>query len=316
MAAPIPAPRKIYQRRSIITSLPLYYEGFVWIKRDKKKECKYWAELRGTTIFLYSDKKQEKYTDTIELQSLVSLADRYPLQKQWAEVVLTLPNEEVYLKTENAEDAEEWKGFILTVVELSVPNCLALLPGQVIRLKEVLEKETTRKATQTSIQHLPPPSLDLNCETYEDVGRMPLCFHKVTRQEAADMLMKMSSCGNLILRPGADSKNFAVTIREPTDMSQVKHYRVLDSDRGYTIELEKPVTLKSLDEVVEHFIKETRGKLRPFVTNLYEPLDKTLKGTGGQMTTAQANIRTQFSPPLESTHLPLQRKQENVYIND
>ncbi|XP_053559244.1 signal-transducing adaptor protein 1 isoform X2 [Bombina bombina] len=298
MATPIPAPRKIYKQRSLITSLPLYYEGLIWITRDKHQERKYWAELRGTTIFLYIDKKEEKYIDVIELQSLVSVADRYPVQKQWAEVVLTLEKEEVYLKTETAEDAEEWKGFILTVVELSVPNCLALLPGQLMRLKEVLQKETNRKAT-TMVPVPSPPEVE--CDSYEEVIQMPLCYHNVTRQEATDMLMKMSKFGNLILRPGADPRNFAVSLREPSEsMSQVKHYKVLSTDKGYTIELDSPVTLKNLDQVVEYFFKETKGKLTPFIKE--DPVRKT------DSEKSKGPLKILFNI------LPHQRK-ENTYVN-
>ncbi|XP_075463716.1 signal-transducing adaptor protein 1 isoform X5 [Ascaphus truei] len=251
-----------------------------------------------------------QYTDVIELQGLVSVADCYSVQKQWSEVALTLEKEEVYLKTEVSEDAEEWKGFILTVVELSVPNCLGLLPGQLVRLKEVLEKETERRASQTCIQ-------DLSSNPYEDVVVTPLCFHKVTRQEAADMLVKMPSVGNLILRPGADSKNYAVTIRESSDMSQVKHYRVLNADNGYVIELEKAVTLGSLEEVVEHFVKETRGKLKPFITNIYETqFENPVMGTEAQKKTPEANKRPQLGHVSPDTNKPLQQKKEKkVYMN-
>ncbi|KAM8939367.1 signal-transducing adaptor protein 1 [Pelodytes ibericus] len=266
MAAPAPAPRRIYQQRSKLTDLPLYYEGFLRIKRARTKEIKYWTELRGTKLFLYSDKKQEKYTEKIDLQNLVSVADQYPMQKQCPVVTLTLENEEVHIKTELSEDAEEWKGFIRTVVELSVPNCLSLLPGQLIRLKEVLAKETTRRASEVNNEEPDCISPDSSFETYEDVSRMPLCYHNLTRPEAADLLVKMHQHGSLILRPGADSKNYAVSIREQSEKPQIKHYKVLSTEHGYTIELDKPVTLSSLDEVVDHFVKETRGKLRPFIT--------------------------------------------------
>ena len=34
---------------------------------------------------------------------------------------------------------------------------------------------------------------------------------------------------------------------------------------NYTIELEKPVTLPNLFSVIDYFVKETRGNLRPFI---------------------------------------------------
>ncbi|XP_073398692.1 signal-transducing adaptor protein 1 isoform X2 [Dendrobates tinctorius] len=278
MAAAEPAPRRIYLQRSKLTSLPLYYEGFLWIKRGRNKEVKYWTELRGTKLFLYTDKKQEKFTDSIDLKHLSSVTDKYPSQTQWTEVILQFPTEEVYIKTETAEVAEEWKGFILTVSQLSVPTSLTLLPGQIIQLKEVLEKESSRRASGSFDDVITSPctlspTFPSTYEDVENVNKMPMCFYAVTRQQATEMLMKDQNDGNLILRPGADCKNFAVTIREPTENStrpQVKHYKVLKTDHGFTIELDRPVVLSSLDEVVNHFINETRGKLRPFISSIYD----------------------------------------------
>ncbi|XP_072261535.1 signal-transducing adaptor protein 1-like isoform X1 [Pyxicephalus adspersus] len=321
MATNEPAPRRIYQRRSTLTSLPLYYEGFLWIERPRNKEGKYWTELRGTKLFLYNDKKQEMYTDSIELQSLSSVTNGYPNQKQGTEVVLTLDKEEVIIKTETAEDAEEWKGFILTVVELSVPNWLTLLPGQLIRLKEVLEKETARRAEEKS--PVPSPSRlssDMPvAASYDDIGNpnaMPLCFHNVSRQEAADMLLKNESNGNLILRPGADCKNYAVTIREPSERrSQVKHYRILKTDFGFTIELDKPVTLSSLDDVVNHFIFETRGKLKPYVSNIYDTHIEYAVKEDTQKTPFHSNVKKIVSQLTAEKFMPPQRLRENAYVN-
>ncbi|XP_075717700.1 signal-transducing adaptor protein 1 [Rhinoderma darwinii] len=332
MAAAEPAPRRIYQQRSKITSLPFYYEGFLWIKQGRSKEVKYWTELRGTKLFLYSDKKQEKFTDSIDLQYLISVTDKYPNQKQWAEVILKLPNEEVYIKTETAEDAEEWKGFILTVSQLSVPTSLTLLPGQIIQLKEVLEKESSRRASESSQEAIPSPctrSPGFPC-TYEDVGNvnaMPLCFYTVSRQQAAEMLLKDENCGNLILRPGADCKNYAVTIREPMENSStppVKHYRILKTDSGFIIELDRPVTLKSLDEVVNHFVNETRGKLRPFVSDIYDTqIDYSVKETEKhadnvtvkQKKSPQSKIKQLVNHFSQEKTIPSQRGKENAYVN-
>ncbi|XP_053317675.1 signal-transducing adaptor protein 1 [Spea bombifrons] len=314
MAFPAPAPRKIYEQRSMLTKLPLYYEGFLWIKRSKSKEIKYWTELRGTKFFLYSDKRDEIYTDEIDLQSLVSVEDKPSVIKQWAEVILTLANEEVHIKTELAEDAEFWKGFILTVVELSVPKCLNLLPGQLIRLQEVLEKQ---RHLRTAYEDLGSPlhSPDASSESYQDVIPMPLCFHNVSRTEAADMLLKMRSNGNLILRPGADSKNYAVTICEPTANGQVKHYKILTTEQGYTIELDNPVTLRSLHDVVEHFVKETSHKLKPFVSYGYETKLAT-DVNKVQKTFPETTVRPVVSTTTsQGANTLFRRLKENSYIN-
>ncbi|XP_069486597.1 signal-transducing adaptor protein 1 isoform X2 [Ambystoma mexicanum] len=235
-----------------------------------KDFIRYWAELRGTTLFLYANNKQEMHAEMIDLVDLNSLADFFPSDKQLTKVTLTLPNEEVQLKTETPEDVEEWKGFILTVTQLSVPSRLALLPGQIIRLQEVLEKERLRRASQLHRPVATSSARAVDLPDYIDVLSMPECFHQVTRKEAADLLEGNPRSGNLILRPGGDSKNFAVSIRQPTDKPIIKHYRVLNTKEGYTIELEQPVTLSSMDEVVEYFKNVTRGRLVPYISNMYD----------------------------------------------
>ncbi|MEJ1274714.1 signal transducing adaptor family member 1 [Cricetulus griseus] len=79
------------------------------------------------------------------------------------------------------------------------------------------------------------------------------------------MLEKNPSWGNMILRPGSDSKNYSITIRQEIEMPRIKHYKVMNTGKNYTIELEKPVTLPNLFSVIDYFVKETRGNLRPFI---------------------------------------------------
>ncbi|XP_030169631.1 signal-transducing adaptor protein 1 isoform X5 [Lynx canadensis] len=233
---PKPAPRRIFQERLKITALPLYFEGFLLVKRSECQEYKhYWTELRGTTLFFYSDKKSPT--------------------------------------TENAESGEEWRGFILTVTELSVPLHVSLLPGQVIRLQEVLEREKRRRI---ETERIPSSAIEKEQEPTEDyvdvLNPMPVCFYAVSRKEAIEMLEKNPSLGNMILRPGSDSKNYSITIRQGIDMPRIKHYKVMSVGKNYTIELEKPVTLPNLFSVIDYFMKETRGNLRPFIYSTDERL--------------------------------------------
>ncbi|KAM4854916.1 signal-transducing adaptor protein 1 isoform 2-T2 [Thomomys bottae] len=226
---PKPAPRRIFQERLKMTALPLYFEGFLLVKREKYQEYKhYWTELRGTTLFFYTDKK--------------------------------------ITTTENTESGEEWRGFILTVKELSVPQHVSLLPGQVIRLHEVLEREKKRR---TGTVQLPITSVEREKEPIEDyvdvLSPMPACFYEVSRKEATEMLEKNPSLGNMILRPGSDSRNYSITVRQEIDMPRIKHYKVVSMGKNYTIELEKPVTLPNLFSVIDYFVKETGGNLRPFI---------------------------------------------------
>ncbi|XP_005392898.1 PREDICTED: signal-transducing adaptor protein 1 isoform X2 [Chinchilla lanigera] len=264
---PKPAPRRIFQERLKMTALPLYFEGFLLVKRSEYHEYKhYWTELRGTTLFFYTDKKSTIYVDKLDILNFIRLTEQNSAEKNCANFTLVLPKEDVHLKTENTESGDEWRGFLLTVKELSVPQHVSLLPGQVIRLHEVLEKEKKRR---TEIEQLPVASVEKEKEPIEEhrdaFNPMPVCFYTVSRKEATEMLEKNPSLGNMILRPGSDSRNYSITIRQETDMPRIKHYKVVNTGENYTIELEKPVTLPSLFSVIDYFVKETRGNLRPFI---------------------------------------------------
>ncbi|XP_043303684.1 signal-transducing adaptor protein 1 isoform X3 [Cervus elaphus] len=215
---PKPAPRRIFQERSKITALPLYFEGFLLVKRSEYQEYKhYWTELRGTTLFFYTDKKS---------------------------------------------------------TTLSVPLHVSLLPGQVIRLHEVLEKEKKRRIETERTPSSSPEKGKQPFEDYEDVlNPMPACFYSVSRKEATEMLEKNPSMGNMILRPGSDSRNYSITIRQEIDLPRIKHYKITSVGENYTIELEKPVTLPNLFSVIDYFVKETRGNLRPFIYSTDEALE-------------------------------------------
>ncbi|XP_023593571.1 signal-transducing adaptor protein 1 isoform X2 [Trichechus manatus latirostris] len=237
---PKPAPRRIFQERLKLTALPLYFEGFLLVKRP-----------------------EYQYIDKLDIIDLTCLSDQNSTEKNCAKFTLVLPKEEVQLKTENTESGEEWRGFILTVTELSVPQHVSLLPGQVIRLHEVLEREKKRRI---ETERLPSTSVEKEKETTEDyvdlLNPMPACFYTVSRKEATEMLEEKPSWGNMILRPGSDSRNYSITIRQETE---IKHYKVTSIGKNYTIELEKPVTLPNLFSVIDYFVKETRGSLRPFI---------------------------------------------------
>ncbi|KAF3825159.1 hypothetical protein GH733_005793, partial [Mirounga leonina] len=209
--------------------------------------------MRGTTLFFYSDKKSPTYVDKLDLIDLTCLTDQNSIEKNCAKFTLVLPKEEVQLK-------------------LSVPLHVSLLPGQVIRLHEVLEREKKRRI---EIERTPSSAMEKKepIEDYADVlSPMPACFYTVSRKEATEMLEKNPSLGNMILRPGSDSKSYSITIRQEIDMPRIKHYKVISVGKNYTIELEKPVTLPNLFSVIDYFMKETRGNLRPFIYSTDETL--------------------------------------------
>ncbi|NXL64423.1 STAP1 protein, partial [Chordeiles acutipennis] len=222
----------------------------------------YWTELRGTMLFFYDDKKASTYSQKLDVSSLTSATDVYPDENGSAQFILMLSNGELELKANDCECGKEWRGFILTVTKLSVSPDKSLLPEQLTRMSEVLEKEKKRRIM---LNNCSSTSLNTKSPLSSTLTTMPACFYAVSRQEATEMLEKNPSQGNLILRPGSDSKNYAITIRHELDAPRVKHYKVMSKGTSYVIELERQVTLPSLQDVVNYFVTQTRGNLKPFI---------------------------------------------------
>ncbi|NXX43410.1 STAP1 protein, partial [Tricholaema leucomelas] len=256
---PQPAPRQIFHERQRITGLPLYLQGYLSARHSGCQEFRvYWTELRGTMLFFYDDKKAPKYSQKLDISSLISATSLHLDGSSFAQFTLMLPNGEVELKANDRECGKEWKDFILTVTKLSIPSDEPLLPGQLTRMHEVLEKEKKRRITLNN-------SCSTSLKRSSPQTTMPACFHAVSRQEAAELLAKNTSCGSLILRPSSDSKSYAITARYDLGDPCLKHYRVLDKGTSYSIELERRVTLPSLQDVVNYFVTQTQGNLKPFV---------------------------------------------------
>uniref|UniRef100_A0A663EEI3 Signal transducing adaptor family member 1 n=1 Tax=Aquila chrysaetos chrysaetos TaxID=223781 RepID=A0A663EEI3_AQUCH len=270
---PQPAPRWIFQERQSITGLPLYFQGYLSVRHKKCQEFRvYWTELRGTMLFLYDDKKAPTYSHKLDISTLTSATNVYPDENGSGQFILMLSNEEVELKISYDAHTEAiphnvcpLSHFLFNYAvhfQLSVPPDESLLPGQVTRMHEVLEKEKKRRimlnnCSSASLNSKSPPSSTLTT--------MPACFYAVSWQKATEMLEKNPSCGNLILRPSSDSKNYAITIRHELDAPRLKHYKVMSTGTSYIVELERQVTLPSLQDVIDYFVTQTRGKLKPFV---------------------------------------------------
>ncbi|NXI62082.1 STAP1 protein, partial [Anseranas semipalmata] len=267
---PQPAPRRISQERQRITGLPLYFQGYLSVRHSKCQEFKvYWTELRGTMLFFYGDKKAPTYSQKLDISALTSATNIYPNESSSAQFILMLSNEELEVKADNCDYGKEWKGFILTVTKLSVPLDESLLPEQLMRMYEVLEKEKKRRITLNDCSNACLNKESLPSRDYSSIATaMPACFYDVSRKEATEMLEKNPSCGNLILRPGSDSKNYAITVRHVLDAPCIKHYRVMSKETSYVIELERQVTLTSLQDVINYFVTQTRGNLKPFVMQM------------------------------------------------
>ncbi|XP_040903627.1 signal-transducing adaptor protein 1-like [Toxotes jaculatrix] len=282
-------PRVVHKRRETITALPLYYAGHLLKKHSKEKDFKkYYAELRGATLFLYKDDTQDTYTEKLDLEQLESMELNSPYQKKMPTIfTLTLHTEEVQLKMDNPDTGEEWRGYILTVVKKEIPGRLQLLPGQMLMLQETLLEERRRNLPASrpplpprpsfmlsvSSPQCPPPATDKPDNSVPD---MPVCFFDVSRQEAERMLEENPEYGGIILRPSTLAKNYALTLRQLTPRGPVmKNYRVTSTNSGFVIELDMPVTVSSLKDVLKYFLEKTEYRLHPYVVS--QPYDTRIE---------------------------------------
>ncbi|KAK2904202.1 hypothetical protein Q8A73_010859 [Channa argus] len=275
-------PKVIQKRRK--TTLPLYYSGHLMKKNTKEKDFKrFYGELRGTTLFLFKDEMQDTYTEKMDLEQLKSmeLESSYP-RKTPAIFTLMLQTEEVQLKMDNADTAEEWWGYILTVVKKEIPKKLQLLPGQMMRLEEALAQEM-RRNPPALCPPLPPRPVFLHSPSSSPshlptlkASDMPVCFFNVTRQEAEQLLEANPENGSIIIRPSTLANNHALTLRQQIPSGSVmRNYRVTSTNAGFVIELDKPVTVASLKEVLKYFLEKTDYRLKPYMAS--QPYDTCIE---------------------------------------
>ncbi|KAM6952376.1 signal-transducing adaptor protein 1-like isoform 2-T2 [Lycodopsis pacificus] len=321
--------RIVHKRRATITDLPLYYSGHLLKKLTKEKDFKkYYGELRGSTLFLYKDDTQDTYTETLDLEGLKSMELDSPYQRKEPTIfTLTLHKEEVQLKMENADTGEEWRGYILTVVKKEIPSKMQLLPGQMLLLQDALDQERRRIRARPALPPRPPFLLSASSssptppkdELDHCASALPACFLSVTRQEAERMLEENPECGSIILRPSTLAKNYALTLRLLTPSGPVmKNFRVTAINSGFVIELDTPVTVSSLDDVLQYFFEKTEYRLHPYMeSQLYDtcinvsPAPKCISVTS---TTPKIVPKAQVAPMLRSQNkaelLPPPTKQE------
>uniref|UniRef100_UPI00398EA24E signal-transducing adaptor protein 1-like isoform X2 n=1 Tax=Pristiophorus japonicus TaxID=55135 RepID=UPI00398EA24E len=305
--------RLVFQRREKITSLPLYYAGVLWKKSTRDKDFqRYWSEVRGSSIFFYCDENEVVYTEKLDLQKFVSIGDDNSRDKS-SQVVnfrLQLANEEVKLKAEDLETREEWKGYISVVSQLKVPSNLSLLPGQMLRLNEVAEQEKERQSTspvrpesESYLVQKPDPAMYDNM-----LSTMPACFYKISRNEAESMLERHPENGSLIIRPSTENTNYSVTtLTTQNSKGVIKHYRVTCEDSEFIIWLEYPVTCRTLQDVVDHFIKVTNGDLKPYLeSNVYDKnIGQSIKAQMKSVPMSRvAPIQRSLVPPSDHPEVP------------
>ncbi|CAB1349780.1 unnamed protein product [Coregonus sp. 'balchen'] len=264
-------PRVLAQRREKITALPLYHSGHLRVKTTGTKVfAGYFGELRGSTIFLYTDEQIDTYCHRLKLQGLTGMElDPSSSRRGPCTYILSLPDQTISLQVDSPDTGEKWRGFIMTVATLQIPSQLQLLPGQTLQLQEVLDQERQRASlpiTQSPSDHTPRPRLHMTHGNSEPP--VPPGFHKVTRQEAERMLIDSPEYGEVILRPAAKSNSYALTVRHKGSSGGMvlRHYKVRPRDSGFVIDLKNtPVSGSSLHDVLLLFLSQTRQYLRPHI---------------------------------------------------
>ncbi|XP_051557697.1 signal-transducing adaptor protein 2-like isoform X3 [Myxocyprinus asiaticus] len=249
-AAPPPNPRTGSLRAQLP---PCYYEGFLEKRGPKEKVARrLWTCLCGNTLYFFNNAKDAHYVEKLDLSGFVSLIDDPSRDRNLEAARLNLRMKDGEIK-----------------LTLAVPTTLTLLPGQLHMLKEVVEKEKTRrKARVASRAPSSPLSLPL-------VGEIPACFRPVSRTEAEVLLERHPDCGNMLLRPGRDGTSLAVTTRQDLNGSVFRHYRVTQKQQGgYIIDVENPIPCPTLHDVINALVEKTAGTLQPFI--LEEPYEENI----------------------------------------
>ncbi|KAG7488221.1 hypothetical protein MATL_G00030190 [Megalops atlanticus] len=324
MAAPMSKQRPGRPRSQLP---PCYYEGYLEKRSHKEKiSRRLWTCLCGNTLFFFSNAKDNDYEEKLELSGFISLTDDCNRDRnlEAARLVLRMRNGETKLTAPSLEARELWKGYIYSVVELSVPSSLNLLPGQVHMLREVVERERER-CKPPPIPSAPTSSLYLPL-----LGDMPACFQSVSRTEAELLLERRPDCGNMLLRPGRHGTSLAVTTRQDLNGSVFRHYRVTrKEDGGFAIDVENPIPCATLHDVVNCLVEKTSGTLKPFI--LEEPYDENITFVQSNDENGEKSLQCASTSPVPSVPVPPPKPgfvervpspeqesnpEENFYLND
>ncbi|XP_061682253.1 signal-transducing adaptor protein 1-like isoform X2 [Syngnathoides biaculeatus] len=297
-----------------------YYEGYLEKRSFKdKKSRRLWTCLCGNALYFFNDKREIDYIEKLDLSGPITITDDTTMDYNLDTAKMNLQTKDSNIKfsAPNAEARELWKGFIQSVVELSVPSTLNLLPGQMLMLEEVVKKEKERLRTFS------PTSVVESIEEMPDCGLSPSCFHLVTRTEAELLLEREASRGNLLLRPSQDGTGFAISTREEMNGPIFKHYRVSHNhDDGFTIEVDNPVQCASLLDIINYFSEVTEGMLKPLVRE--ETYEQNISYVGLDNENGEKRVRgasMHLLPPAVQPKPALARAtsedvEENVYVND
>ncbi|XP_024246843.1 signal-transducing adaptor protein 1-like isoform X1 [Oncorhynchus tshawytscha] len=253
-----------------------------------------WTCLCGNTLFFFNNAKDTHYVEKMDLSGFVSLKDDCSRDRnlEAARLILRMKDGETKLTVANLEARELWKGFLQSVVDLSVPSCLTLLPGQVQMLREVVDRERNRRRAARTPTRAPPSPLSVPL-----LGEIPSCFRPVSRTEAEVLLERHPDCGNMLLRPGRDGSSLAVTTRQDLNGSVFRHYRVTQREQGgYVIDVENPIPCATLHDVIDALVEKTAGTLQPFL--LEEPYEENITFVSSNEENGERILHCAPSSPL------------------
>ncbi|XP_034051893.1 signal-transducing adaptor protein 2a isoform X1 [Gymnodraco acuticeps] len=278
---------------------PCYYEGYLEKRGPKEKASRrLWTCLCGNSLYFFNNAKDSHFVEKLDLSGFVSLKDDCSRDRnlEAARLILRMKDGETKITAPNLESRELWKGFLYSVVDLNVPSYLTLLPGQLQMLKEVVDKERSRRRTRTPTR-APPSRAPPSPLSVPLVGEIPPCFRPVSRTEAEVLLERHPDCGNMLLRPGRDGCSLAVTTRQDLNGSVFRHYRVTQRDQGgYIIDVENPIPCATLHEVIDALVEKTAGTLQPFL--LEEPYEENITYVSANDENGERILHTAPSSPL------------------
>ncbi|XP_062308885.1 signal-transducing adaptor protein 1-like isoform X1 [Osmerus eperlanus] len=278
------------------TQLPnCYYEGYLEKRSFKDKTSrKLWTCLCENTLFFFNTNKDNDYVDKLALTNFISLTDDCNRDKNLgaARLNLHMKNEDFKLTAPSLEARELWKGYIYSVVELAVPGSLNLLPGQIHLLRETVERERER------LRHASSPPAQSNPDLYVSLlSEMPLCFQRVSRSEAENILEKHRGKGNLLLRPNRDGASFAVTTFQDLNGPVFKHYLVTKKHDGhFSIDIDNPIPCATLHDVINCLVEKTSGVLTPLI--LEAPYEESITFVQSNEENGERSLHCASSSPI------------------
>nr|XP_019936161.1 PREDICTED: signal-transducing adaptor protein 2-like [Paralichthys olivaceus] len=179
--------------------LPTYYEGYLEKRSFKDKTSRnLWTCLCGNMLYFFNDKRDADYIEKLNLSGTISVKDDSSQDRNLdaARLILMLPDGNIKFTAPNTEARELWKGYILSVSQLSVPSSLNLLPGQFHMLQEAVEKEKER------LKCVAPPEVTSNYYINLEVELPPAIFshYRVTPKHEGGFSIDVDNpvpCGTL-----------------------------------------------------------------------------------------------------------------------